>query len=112
MLLLVSLVLTSGCSKHLPTPPVGELYLHDEPKQMALCSKLGSKEVCPALPIAQTDKYFLLSPSTLSNVLNYIDELVYEIKKPQSVEMKAEAIQGLEALKLELQEKQIELNGQ
>lgn len=59
---------------HVPTPPDGPLYLHFKDK--ALCSMLGSGETCPALPIGQTEKFYMLDPLTFKKVQNYIDELI------------------------------------
>lgn len=110
MLPLLSLVLIS-CAKELPTPPVGNLYLHDASTGMALCSTLGSGIPCNAIAIKDTDKYFMLDGATYKSVVDYIDALVYEIKKPQSADKKQAAIIGLEQLSAELKAKQSQFNG-
>jgi hypothetical protein len=73
---LVSILGGTSCAHRLPNPPKGELYLHNAPKGVALCTTLGSGKPCPAVPINQTDRFFMVSPATFNNVNKYIDSLI------------------------------------
>lgn len=80
-LLPILLVTCNLACKKLPKKPEGELCLHNQPKAVAQCAKLNSGEVLPAKPISETHKFIMFSPETWENVSNYIDKLIYELRK-------------------------------
>lgn len=68
-------ILSLGCMS-LPKPPEGSIYLHSVKTDRALCSDLKTGTTCPALPMSQTDKFYMLAPATWEGVQNYIDALI------------------------------------
>lgn len=110
--------LTISCATNLPKPPDGRLYLHDAVSSRALCSELNTGVECPAVPLGETNRWYMLEPQTLQKLMEYIDELIYEIQKPQiqSNEKKKESIEltvdHLRQLRQKIQDAQNLLNAQ
>lgn len=77
IVLLTSLVLAS-CASVPPAPNVN-LYHHDFPRAQALCSN-SKGEKCDKLLLAQTDKFYMLSPKDWEKIQNYIDLLACRIR--------------------------------
>lgn len=88
-MLLKKLVIASGvasllgCASGLPKPPDINLYIHNQPKAVALCTKTAGGS-CSALPISQTHKFYMVSPPAWEAMQNYIDALIRQIMNPSA----------------------------
>ena len=76
-------ILTTGCGTGLgvPQPPTIEIYLHFKDQDLALCSRTDGVN-CASIPIAQTDKFFMLKPRDWKAINDYIDLLILSISDP------------------------------
>jgi len=82
--LIVMLILSScGTSPTVPPAPTINLYLHFAPERLALCSRTDGTK-CQALPIWETNNFFMLSPQDWQAVNDYIDLLILQIKDPNT----------------------------
>ena len=73
----------SGCGtgSGVPQPPTIHLYLHFAEREIALCSRTDGAS-CPAKPIDQTDRFFMLKPDDWQALNDYISLLILQIQDP------------------------------
>lgn len=80
-LLLVGWAVTlEGCNGSLPPVPDINLYNHHQKAAIALCSKVKDNSRCDSVDIKDTDKWYMLTPSGLEALQNYIDELIRKLE--------------------------------
>lgn len=72
------LIVLASCSTSAPKPPEIELYLHNGPRGVAICSNSNTGK-CPAVSIDQTDRWFMLKPQDFKEIQDYIDLLVCKL---------------------------------
>lgn len=75
MLLVGTASVSCSTIPNAPAPPTIELYMHDRSAGLARCAKSDGGK-CPAKPMAETHKYFMLSPADWKKNQNYIDTLI------------------------------------
>lgn len=80
--LLGATLISSGCATPggLPAPPKGNLYLHDLSANQALCTELNTGIPCRAVPMSQTDVWYMLPPEDFEALTNYIDKLITRLE--------------------------------
>lgn len=79
-LVIGSAILNFGCAtKGAPRPPEFELYMHNQPRGIAQCTRVGGG-TCASIPMSQTDKFFMVSAGSWEKINNYIDALIRAIE--------------------------------
>lgn len=80
ILLVVSAIATnSGCQSLLrpgmPSPPKGELGVHNQPKKLVFLSDLSSSRRIEPISIESTNRWVMFSPTTWESIMNYLNAL-------------------------------------
>ena len=84
-------VALSGCQTGLPKAPDIDLYVHSAASGKALCTDTGTGAGCPSVRMADTDRWYMLTPAGFEALQNYIDALI------RAIESKAVNFEGGEA---------------
>lgn len=97
--------LLSGCASKLPTPPDIELYNHRAEFQRALCTNVKTGKPCPSVPMEETHKWYMLKPTHMEALQNYIDTLIRELERKMigyadSMDGRSKLVIGPEDLRL------------
>ena len=79
LLILVAAIVLSSCST-LPPPPDINLYMHHARSGIVFCSRVRDGKPCGSVMIAETHKWFMLTPSGWRDLNNYIDDLIRRLE--------------------------------